>query len=303
MKKSEKGIYILANDVVYDQLVALLNSIERNYSSAIPICVIPYDDRMEKVNLEIEKRDNVFIFDNKSSIEFWEDFSRKIWKLHPTAMKEWEQQGLKDINRLGMHRRFICFDESSPFDEFVYLDCDILVLNSLDFMFEKLKQSDIVTYDFQFKDVTHVFNGGEEIFKVFPKEKIEKEIFCAGMYCSRKGLFKDKEEVILKYLKEDAKILRPQCPDQTILNYMIMKLNLKNYNFALNLPKEKITGNCVVSKHFKEKDHILYDKGVRLTYLHYIGVPSKLIAEACKGKFWKRFPYKRLFMYYRFLKK
>ncbi|MCX7596530.1 MAG: methionine synthase, partial [Fischerella sp.] len=30
------GIYTLANDPVYDQLVALLNSIERNVSAEIP---------------------------------------------------------------------------------------------------------------------------------------------------------------------------------------------------------------------------------------------------------------------------
>jgi hypothetical protein len=35
------GIYTLANDVVYDQLVALLNSIEANVSPNIPVCIIP----------------------------------------------------------------------------------------------------------------------------------------------------------------------------------------------------------------------------------------------------------------------
>ncbi|WP_375539518.1 hypothetical protein [Planktothrix sp. FACHB-1365] len=36
-----RGIYTLANDVVFDQLVALLNSIEVNISPDIPVCVIP----------------------------------------------------------------------------------------------------------------------------------------------------------------------------------------------------------------------------------------------------------------------
>ena len=35
------GIYTLANDRVFDQLVALLNSIEVNISPDIPVCVIP----------------------------------------------------------------------------------------------------------------------------------------------------------------------------------------------------------------------------------------------------------------------
>jgi hypothetical protein len=33
------GIYTLANDAVYDQLVALLNSIECNYSKDVPLSV------------------------------------------------------------------------------------------------------------------------------------------------------------------------------------------------------------------------------------------------------------------------
>ena len=43
------GIYTLANDAVYDQLVALLNSIEANYSKDIPVCVIPYDNDIGKI--------------------------------------------------------------------------------------------------------------------------------------------------------------------------------------------------------------------------------------------------------------
>jgi hypothetical protein len=33
------GVYTLANDVVFDQLVALLNSIEKNVSPDIPVSV------------------------------------------------------------------------------------------------------------------------------------------------------------------------------------------------------------------------------------------------------------------------
>jgi hypothetical protein len=68
MRTYEKGIYTLANDNVYDQLVALLNSITANYSKTIPVCVIPYDDKIEKVKEEIRKRKNVFLFDDKKII-------------------------------------------------------------------------------------------------------------------------------------------------------------------------------------------------------------------------------------------
>jgi hypothetical protein len=65
------GIYTLANDAVYDQLVALLNSIEVNVSSDIPICIIPYDDRLDRVKQEIKSRKNVILFEDESSIQRW----------------------------------------------------------------------------------------------------------------------------------------------------------------------------------------------------------------------------------------
>ena len=64
------GIYTLANDAVYDQLVALLNSIEVNVSKNIPICVIPYDDRLGLVKQEIAFRSNVTLFYDENSINF-----------------------------------------------------------------------------------------------------------------------------------------------------------------------------------------------------------------------------------------
>ena len=79
-----------------------------------------------------------------------------------------------------------------------------------------------------------------------------------------------------------------------------MKINKKMYNFALNLSQDKITGNCVVSKHFKEKNHILYDKGNRLTYLHYIGLSSELFKKVYLEENID-FPYRNIFLYYRYL--
>jgi hypothetical protein len=69
------GIYTLANDAVYDQLVALLNSIEANVSPDIPVCVIPYDTQLNRVQEELNARPNVSLFDNWDSIQRWEAFA------------------------------------------------------------------------------------------------------------------------------------------------------------------------------------------------------------------------------------
>ena len=79
------GIYTLANDAVYDQLVALLNSIEANYSKDIPVCVIPYDDNVERVRAEIAKRPQVSLFEDTGSIRKWEEFAIAAWGISHSA--------------------------------------------------------------------------------------------------------------------------------------------------------------------------------------------------------------------------
>jgi hypothetical protein len=109
------GICTLANDRVYDQLVALLNSIEVNGGKDLPVCVYPYDDNTERIKAEIAQRPNVELFDNRDVIERWDNFAKSAWKPHPTAQERWLKSGCADrYYRMGMHHRFIAFD--SPFE-------------------------------------------------------------------------------------------------------------------------------------------------------------------------------------------
>ncbi|GBF79336.1 Npun_R2821/Npun_R2822 family protein [Aphanothece sacrum] len=297
------GIYTLANDVVYDQLIALLNSIEVNVDPNFPVCVIPYDDRLEKVKQEINKRSNVQLLDNPNIIARWEQFAQQIWDAHPFVRQEWDARGITGVNRLGMHRRFCAFDSESPFDNFIYFDGDVLVLNSLDYIFDKLKDKDFLVYDFQYKDPSHVYNvNSSKLLEIFSQERINQEIFCAGFYASKKGLFpSEKRAWLVEQLQAgEAEILYPNGPDQSILNYMVMRGQVNAYNFALNLPHQQKTGCAVTSGHFDYRDNLLYDKGQLLTYLHYIGIPSYAFTNLCAGEN-LAFPYREIFLHYRYL--
>ncbi|MGB5597006.1 MAG: hypothetical protein WBM62_23655, partial [Crocosphaera sp.] len=81
--------------------------------------------------------------------------------------------------------------------------------------------------------------------------------------------------------------------------YMMMRSGCSINNLALSLPKDKITGCCVTSSHFENKDNILYDKGNRLTYIHYIGLSSTIFKKLCAGENID-FPYRDIFLYYRY---
>ncbi|MFM6662947.1 MAG: Npun_R2821/Npun_R2822 family protein [Microcystis panniformis] len=295
------GICTLANDRVYDQLIALLNSIEVNGGKALPVCVYPYDDNIERIRAEIAQRPNVQLFDNQEIIERWDNFAKSAWEPHPTAKERWLKAGSRGYHRFGTHRRYCAFD--GPFDRFIYMDGDTLLMSPLDRVFAQLDNYDCVVYDFQHKDITHVYEvTSPKLLEIFPQERLNQEIFCSGFYGSKKGLFDEnhRDWLIEQLRTGEAEILYPMAPDQTIVNYMMMRSNFSIYNLALQLPKEERTGCCVTSPHFQALDNILYDQGKRLTYLHYIGLSSSLFTRLCSGENLD-FPYRDIFLHYRYL--
>jgi hypothetical protein len=295
------GIYILANDVVYHQLVALLNSIEVNAGKNFPVCILPYDDRLAAIRQEIKTRENVTLFEDTSAIARWENFATQVWQTHPTALKTWQEQEIAGVYRMGMHRRFCGLD--GPFEKFIYLDADILVLNSLELFFQALDQFDWVVYDFQYLDPAHVYHlKSPQLTQVFPQSRIDSEIFCAGLYAAKTGIFEEQRRnwLISQLQTGEADILYMPAPDQTILNYMVMRSEISSCNFSRQLPANEVTGCCVTSNHFQNQNALLYDQGKRLTYLHYIGLSAELFNRVCAGENID-FPYRDLFLHYRYL--
>jgi len=293
------GICTLANDQVYHQLVALLNSIEV-FMGDIPVCVYPYDSYTSRIATEIANRPNVQLYSDSSSIQHWDHFSRQAWDTHPTARRRWQNSDPNFYYRVGTHRRFCAFD--SPFDRFLYMDADTILLNSVDFIFNQLDQQDWIVYDFQFKDLSHVYEQiSPRLAQVFSVPKLAN-IFCSGFYASRQGIFSlaQQDWLISELQAGDAEILYPMAPDQAVLNYMVMKSNLSSYNFALKLPPEQRTGCCVTSPGFTIQNNLLFDRGNQLTYLHYIGLSSSLFNQICQGENID-FPYRDLFLHYRYL--
>lgn len=296
------GIYTLANDHVFDQLVALLNSIEANASN-LPVCVIAYNEQIDRVRAEIADRPNVTLMDDPAIFARWREFSTQVWATHPHALATWKEEGIEGVYRLSCNHRYASFDLQAPFDRFIYLDADTLVLDSLDQFFESLNDHDFVTYDFQFKDPSHIFNlTSPKLLEIFPQERLQTEIFCSGCYASKKGLFSPEqlENLVSKLAEGEAEVLYLKAPNQSVLNYITMRSGITIHNLAVHLPLEKRTGNSVTSKHFEWRDRILYDHDKRVTYLHYIGLSSQLFRKLCAGEN-VNFSYRNVFLHYRYL--
>ncbi|MBE9121685.1 sugar transferase [Tychonema sp. LEGE 07199] len=294
------GIYILGNDVVFDHLVALLNSLEVNGAKNLPVCIIPYDDNLQKVRVEIASRSNVTLFENTDSIDFWEDFATQAWTSHKKAQKVWQAKGWRQVHCLGMHRKFCCFD--GPFDKFVYFDADTLLMGSLDAIYHKLDEFDWVANDFQYKsDLNYVFDlSSEKVAEIFQLDRLKSQIFCAGWFASKKGILNrhNSVELLNKLTSGEAEILSLRGTDQPLFNYFVARSDISFYNFAYH-QAAGVTGNHWSSK-FDVIDYVLYDKGRRLTYLHYMSISAAKFTRLCAGED-VEIPYRDVFLHYRYL--
>ncbi|NET52468.1 MAG: sugar transferase, partial [Merismopedia sp. SIO2A8] len=131
------GICTLGNDKVYQQIVALLNSIEAIMGPDMPVCIYPYDHNTEQIAAEVARRPNVQLYDDKASIERWDLFAQRAWDTHPAAKQRWSQNGSSGYYRFGTHRRYCAFD--GPFERFLYMDADTLLMAPVDFVFAQLE--------------------------------------------------------------------------------------------------------------------------------------------------------------------
>jgi hypothetical protein len=293
------GIYILANDIVYDQLVALLNSIEVNVGADIPICILPYDDRLTQVKAEIATRSQVSLFDNQASIAYWDDYATQVWHAHESAQQAWKAKGWASVHALGMHRKFCSLD--GDFERFVYFDADTLAIGSLDPIFEQLQHHDWVANDYQFlSDINYVLDTTSPKFaQLFELEAARAKIFCAGWFASRRRVIarSQLEQLRDRLIAGDVEVLPWRGPDQSLFNYLVQQSGISFYNVAHS---NAATGSHWSSQ-FEEKDHLLYDQGNRLTYLHYMSVASTQFTQLCQG-YDVAIPYRDLFLHYRYLK-
>ncbi|AFZ46198.1 hypothetical protein Cyast_0216 [Cyanobacterium stanieri PCC 7202] len=271
-----KGIYIVANDKVIENTIALLNSIRIN-DPLIPIYLIPFDDQYHNVAEIVTKKHDVKIFPD---LKFIEDFTGQIAAIFDRDFLALPNKMRKLVQWFG------------PLDEFLYIDTDIIIFESLYPILDYLQEYQFINCDYHFKGrkLNDVFSSVVTEKNIFSSQELE-DVFNSGFWGSKKGLFSISE--LYKILTECANNkeyfdFSQKTTDQPILNYII----LKSTENRLNLVKlnNHEPGSWAGSKHFVEKDHKLYDKGKPLRYLHWAGVPLNP-----QGNYYE------LWQYYRYL--
>lgn len=301
-----QGIYTLANDTVYDQLIALLNSIEINIGSTIPICVIPYNDNLVKVKQEIAIRDNVKLFENQESLAKWDQFFNSIWEAHPRAK---QSKFLRPPWYKGfVHRKFASFD--GDFAKFVFFDADTLAMKPLDNIFEKLNTYDLVFDDWEHnkpRESTEISIDKIEQNSNLTETEIRPKIHCDSFFGSKRGFFTAQDlEILKKRLVEKNEIewVKEKCwwSTSAMFSYLTFHNNFSMFNFTLSSDSQDRTGNCADSDPFINVDNVLYNKqGLKPIHrIHYMNYSASDFTNLCQGED-VDICYKDIFLHYRFL--
>ncbi|MGC9506227.1 Npun_R2821/Npun_R2822 family protein [Baaleninema sp.] len=300
------GIYTLANDVVFDQLVAWLNSVEANVSPDIPICIFPYDDRLERTKAEIAQRPNVFLFEDEDALQRWDDFAKRVWLSHPRA----KRPGSRSPWYLGHHhRRYAAFQ--GVFEKFIFYDADTLAMKPVDEIFKNLD-----TYDFVFDDWEHRKPRPVAAFDFpylestgkYTEEELRPSLHCASFFASKQGLlsWQDVEEMERRLVEENEIAWINEklwWDDAAFSNYLTLWRDRPLFNYTQSDNPQDRTGNCAVTDRFVNLNNVLYnEQGMKPIHrLHYMTVPSSAFARLCQGED-VDIPYRDIFLHYRFLK-
>lgn len=269
-----RGIYIVANDRVMENAIALLNSI-RCYNQDIPIFLIPFNQEYHQVADILGRLHGVKLFPN---LELVENFTQQVGEI-------FDRDFLKLPNKM---RKLVAW--FGPLDEFLYIDTDIIVFEDIAANLDKLSEVDFFCCDYHYfgQKLRNIFSPVVLKQNIFSETELE-DVFNSGFWASKKGsITLEQMYDILRDCSQHREYFdfTQGVTDQPILNYMVLKLIPKRGNLV-KIPGGG-PGSWGGSTHFKEKDHVLYDKGKRLQYIHWAGTPMKP-----GGSYWNIWEYYR----------
>jgi len=273
-----RGIYITANDRVIDQAIALLNSI-RLYDPDTPIVMIPYDEKYHAIAEILTESYGVKVYED---LEFIDRLSKQLHQIF----------GDKFFARPNQFRKQACW--YGPFDEFLYIDTDIVVFEKIIDSLNFLENHDFICCDYQYAgSITNVFTPKVIENNVFSQPEL-KDIFNGGFWGSKKNLISESElyETFIECAAHTEYFdFSQKTSDQPIINYMILKRVPRRFNLVRK--PNGGAGSWGGSPQFQRQGNILIDPYANnqpLQYLHWAGIQ---IEPGC--------PYWEIWEYYRYL--
>ncbi|MBW4517128.1 MAG: alpha-1,3-mannosyltransferase family protein [Timaviella obliquedivisa GSE-PSE-MK23-08B] len=273
-----RGIYITANDRVTEHAIALLNSI-RFYDPEIPVVLIPYDDQYQAVAELLGQKYGVTVYED---LEFIDRLSNKLHQVF----------GDRFFARPNQFRKQACWFGS--FDEFIYIDTDIVVFERISDNLNYLSEYDFICSDYQHAGgIANVFSA--KVFEdgIFTEAECQ-DIFNGGFWGSKKNRISEAElyEVFSECAAHPEYFdFSQKTSDQPIINYMMLKRIPKRFNIVRR--PGKAPGNWAGTPHFIKvgEDRLIDPKtsNQTLQYLHWAGM--KIQPGCSYWEIWEHYRY------------
>ncbi|MGB3296263.1 MAG: Npun_R2821/Npun_R2822 family protein [Phormidesmis sp.] len=270
-----RGVYIVANDKVQENAIALMSSL-RLYDPEIPVYLIPFNDDYHAVAERLRELYQVALFPD---LTFLDTLTQKIGEIFPRDFLALPNKMRKLAAWFG------------PLDEFLYIDTDILFFTPVSDTLAYLERADFIWCDYHFK------RGLEDVFcevvreqNLFSSEALG-DVFNSGLWGSRKSALS--LERLYEVLADCAAHreyfdFSSGTTDQPIMNYLVLKTIPNRLNIVKANPGEP--GSWGGSPHFEQRGERLFDGDHPLRYLHWAGTPMRTGG-----------PYRSLWKHYRYL--
>lgn len=301
-----RGIYTLANDGAYNQVIAFINSFRVNVSQDMPICIIPYNNNMGNIRATIKDYAHVTIFEDQEVLNQWDKFCFECWEAHPmNKASKWLRPSWYKTN---VARKLVAFD--GKFDEFIFFDADTLAMKPVDDVFEQLKNYDLVFDDWEHKKrepstELNTYQIAKDLN--IPIEQVYSSIHCDSFWGSKTGVLSYKNlDNLRNQLITEGKIswVKPKSwwSSSALFSCMTIVNPVSEFNFTRSNNSQERTGNCANADKFVNINNVLYNEdGLKPIHrIHYMSYGISQFNNLCKG-IDEPVEYKDIFLHYRFL--
>lgn len=259
----------IANDYVLDSLIALCESL-RLHSPELPMAVIPYDSATERTR-EVARAYGYELYDDPSL----------------TVMDALGLPYLGDSSYRHMYRKLSAF--WGPFERFLLLDADVVVLHPLEPYFEAFRRSGA---DFMYfaTDISNVYRPGpvrEEMLVRYGTAG-----FNAGTFMGRRGALTPEQLQELRVASEAHRHGFINDHDQTFINYAVDVAGLAKVDAHELVPS--LVEACASMRLKRQNGKLVLadartpESGRQVTMVHWAGYHVRPFM-----------PYRRIFLDYR----
>lgn len=268
-----RGVVCLGNDAVLDWTIAFCESVHR-HDPDLPVTLIPFDDRVERTAAVLDRHG-------------YSLYAGPMLARMDTLGERYFPGG--GPVKCHIMRKFCAWD---VYDEFLYLDSDIVTLTSLKPYFSMFESSGA--------DFVHFATDMEQVYLPGPlRDRMVAENgaagFNSGVFMGRRGDLAAEE---IERRAEEAKSLRDEFVDnleQTLINFCVDTADLRQAD-ATELGDDPVVAGALMRLVGRGDDLVLDDRrvpysGRSVSMIHWGGYAISPLM-----------PYRKIFLRYRLAK-